>query len=437
MNENDIIGRSLAKAGVESLNEMQVTVLEESKRSNDLILLSPTGSGKTLAFLLPLLLRLDSESKSVQALIIAPSRELALQIEQVFRSLGSGYRVLCCYGGHPVRTEKKSLEQPPAVLIGTPGRLADHIERGNVDISGVTMLVLDEFDKSLELGFTEQMEYIISRLFSVRYRMLTSATDLLDIPEFTGVKKPVRINYLHAKQSFGQLSDYVVYSPEKEKLNTLYKLLCSLGKGSSLVFCNFRESVERVSNFLTSMGIINEVFHGGMEQVDREHALLRFRNGTSPVVVSTDLAARGLDIPDIRNIIHYHLPVNEEAYIHRNGRTARMHAEGASFLILHEEETLPPYVISAPVVFELSDSCEAPEQPDWMTLTISRGKRDKLSKKDIVGFLYQKGGLKPGELGIVEVKDAKSFAAVKRSCFKNMLSRIRNEKIKNMTVKFQ
>ena len=293
--QEEIIKKALANTGIESLNEMQLAVLEAAKRSDDMVLLSPTGSGKTLAFLLPLLPTLTDEKK-IQVLIIAPSRELALQIEQVFRSLGAGFKVNCCYGGHPIRTEKKSLEHAPTVLIGTPGRIVDHIERETINLDSVNTLILDEFDKSLELGFTSEMKEILAHLPSVKRRVLTSATDSIDIPDFVGVRRPKELNFLSEVKELSALTMHTVYSPEKDKLNTLYKLLCALGEGSSLVFCNQRESVERVSDFLTSRNIDNEYFHGGMEQLDRERTLSRFRNGSSTVFVSTDLAARGLDI---------------------------------------------------------------------------------------------------------------------------------------------
>ncbi len=414
---------------------MQQAVLDTAT-NKDLVLISPTGSGKTLAFLLPLLPLLNSEEKQIQALIIAPSRELALQIETVFRSLGAGYKVNCVYGGHPIRTEKKSLEHPPAVLIGTPGRVVDHLERGNIHLDSVRTLILDEFDKSLELGFLKEMKEILSYLPGVRRRVLTSATEAVQIPPFTGIMAPVRLSYLsEARQSKG-LKVYKVQSPVKDKLETLYKLLGELKGGSALIFCNLREAVERVSHFLTEKGVSNEYFHGGMEQPERERALSLFRNGSATVFISTDLAARGLDIPEVKNVIHYHLPLNEEAYIHRNGRTARMHAEGNAFLILNEIETVPEYIQPEPDEFFLPEKAKVPLRSEWVTLTINKGKRDKISKKDVVGFLFQKGGLGKDELGIVEVKESCSYAAVRRDKINDLLSRIREEKIKGMKAKF-
>ena len=426
---------ALKNAGIEPLNEMQRAVLDAGT-SKDMLLLSPTGSGKTLAFLLPLLTTLSREVTTIQALIVAPSRELALQIESVFRSLGSGFKINCCYGGHPIRTEKKSLEHAPAVLIGTPGRLVDHLERGNVNLDNVKTLVLDEFDKILELGFTAEMKEVLAHLANVRRRVLTSATSAIDIPDFVRIQAPVKLSFLTEEKRNTALSVHIVQSPVPDKLDTLYALLGELKGGSALVFCNLREAVERVSNYLTEKDVANECFHGGMEQLDRERALSKFRNGSTTVLISTDLAARGLDIPEVKNVIHYHPPVNEESYVHRNGRTARMYAEGDAYLILNEKEFIPEYITPVPDEFFLPEKVKTPVPSDWVTLTINKGKRDKLSKKDVVGFLFQKGGLDKDDLGVVEVKESYSFAAVKRTKLPALLKKIGDEKIKNMKAKF-
>lgn len=433
--QQQIVDRALVHTGIESLNEMQRAVLEAAP-GKDMVLLSPTGSGKTLAFLLPLLAGLAPVEKQIQALIIAPSRELALQIETVFRSLGTGFKVNCCYGGHPIRTEKKSLEHPPTVLIGTPGRLLDHIERGNIALDTVHTLILDEFDKSLELGFLSEMKEILSHLPGLKRRVLTSATAAVEIPPFTGITAPVRLSFLTETKTSKGLTVRLVRSPEKDKLDTLYNLLGELEGASALVFCNLREAAERVSRYLTEKGVQNVCFHGGLEQPERERALSQFRNGSVTVFISTDLAARGLDIPEVKNVIHYHLPVSEEAYIHRNGRTARMGAEGNVFLILNPEETVPEYIVRELEEFFLPETARRPVPSPWTTLVINRGKRDNLSKKDVVGFLYQKGGLSPDDLGVVEIKESCAYAAVKREKKKTLIDRIRDEKIKNMKAKF-
>lgn len=426
----------LSNLKIGTLNEMQLASIEANKKHNDIILLSATGSGKTLAYLLPLLPLLNSNNKT-QALIVVPSRELALQIEQVFKSMATSFKVTCCYGGHLRETEENNLLQPPALLIGTPGRLSDHIRRGNIMLDSIEVLVLDEFDKSLEAGFTEELSFIISSLKSLKKRILTSATEAADVPDFVGLKDAVKLNYLSGENTLEKLEIKTVQADEKDKTETLFKLLCFTGSRSAIVFCNHREAVERTSNFLTKKGISNEYYHGALEQQERDSALCKFKNGTVNVLVTTDLASRGLDIANIRFIIHYHLPHTEEAFIHRNGRTARMDASGTAILILTAEENIPSYIKEDVEQLQLPEKNELPEKPKWTTLFIAAGKKDKVNKIDIVGFLSNKAQLKKDDIGLIEVKDFFSFVAVRKLKVSNALQLIKDEKIKNKKVKIE
>ncbi len=423
--------------GIELLNTMQLATLEANEKDKDIILLSPTGSGKTLAYLLPVLMSLKPDCQKVQALILAPSRELAQQIEQVWRSMGTGYKVNTCFGGRPSNGEKRDLATPPAVLIGTPGRLQDHIERANFEVSDIKVLVLDEFDKSLEMGFTEQMESIISRIPSLEKRMLTSATDAVSIPAFTGIRNPIKLDFSEKNNELKGLKTFSVKGKNNDKMDLLYQLLCYLGNDSTLIFCNQRETVEKASNYLTERRVKNEFFHGKLEQPDRERALSKFRNGSCTAFISTDLASRGLDIPEIKNIIHFDAPVRVDEFVHRNGRTARMEAEGSAFLLLTEKEELPEFVSPLPTILTLPALASMPPKPDWATVYIGKGKKDKLSKMDIVGFMFKKGLLAKDELGMVEVKEYYSFVAVKVSKVNALIKLVENEKIKNMKVRIE
>lgn len=433
------IQQILSHFKIDALNDMQQAALEAGRRTSDMILLADTGSGKTLGFLLPVLQLLDLSDTRTQTLVIVPSRELAIQIEQVFKRMATGLKVTCCYGGHLRETEENNLLQAPTLIIGTPGRLADHIRRENIKTGGITTLVLDEFDKSLELGFEEEVSFIIGALPSLTKRILTSATDAVDIPFFVGLKDPVTLNFLSGETNTA-LAIQVVKSEEKDKIDTLFRLICFLGNRSTIVFCNHRESVERVSALLSERGIVNVFYHGAMEQPERDQALCKFRNGTSNVLVTTDLAARGLDIPNIRYIIHYHLPNTEEVFIHRNGRTARMDASGTAILIIGPEERLPDYVegASGQTGIEhiiLPETAILPEKPKWSTLFVGAGKKDKVNKVDIVGFLTNKGQLKKEDIGLIDVKDFFAFVAVRKSRVGHTLQLIRDQRIKNKKVK--
>lgn len=412
---------------------MQLAALEAAKKS-DVILLSPTGSGKTLGFLLPLLGLLDAGTPTVQAMILVPSRELALQIEQVFRAIGSGFKVNCCYGGHPVKTELNNLKQPPALLVGTPGRIAHHLRRESFDTTAIKTLILDEFDKALEFGFREDMAYIIKQLPNLTKRILTSATQMDDIPAFTGIVKPAMLNYLTHQAAVPGLTQKVIITEAADKLEALFALICKTGDKPTLVFCNHRDAVERISDLLWDMGLPHDIFHGGMEQDDRERALIKFRNGSHRILITTDLASRGLDIPEIEHVIHYQLPHTEEAFLHRNGRTARMHATGTSYLLLAPGEK-PAYLTELPEIEVLPAKPVVPKPSPWATLYIAAGKKDKVNKMDIAGVLLKKGGLEKDDAGRIEVLDHSSYAAVKRSKIERTVQLLANEKIKGKKIK--
>lgn len=430
------IADMLSRLGIEELNPLQSQAVETSKQDGDLILLADTGSGKTLAFLLAVLAGMDQKGEGTQALVIVPSRELALQIEQVFKKLATGFKVTCCYGGHLRETEENNLVEAPALIVGTPGRLADHIRRNNIQPGTIRTLVLDEFDKSLELGFEDEMSFIIGSLRSLTKRILTSATAAAGIPDFVGLQSTRTLDFLSGQKT-ERLTLQQIKSPDKDKIETLFRLICWIGNRSMVVFCNHREAVERVSTLLKEKGILNVYYHGALEQPERDSALAKFRNGSSNVLVTTDLAARGLDVPNIRYIIHYHLPATEEVYTHRNGRTARMDASGTAVLILSTEETLPAYIQESPEQVDVPAATTLPDKPKWTTLFISAGKKDKVNKVDVVGFFTNKGQLKKEDIGLIEVKDFFCFVAIRKSTVTHTLQLIKDQKLKNKKVKIE
>ncbi|MEH3112699.1 DEAD/DEAH box helicase [Pedobacter terrae] len=431
-----MIENALKRLNISALNEMQESSVKAAKTGKDVILIAPTGSGKTLAFLLPLLSSLKTGVNGVQALFLVPSRELALQIEQVFKQMGTSFKVNCCYGGHAVRIEKNNLAHPPAILIGTPGRIAYHLEHQNFDESFIETLVLDEFDKALEFGFENDMSYIIGKLLSLKQRILTSATKMEEIPGFVKLNAPIEVDFSKNVKAKPDLKLKKITVPAADKLDYLFRLLSKIGNKNTLVFCNHRETVDRISDLLFENGLGHDVFHGGMEQFDREKALLKFRNGSHRILITTDLAARGLDIPEVEHIVHYQLPYTEDAYIHRNGRTARMHAKGTAYAILTTEENYKylPDDVDEEV---LDDHYVLPEASDWVTLYLAHGKKDKINKIDIVGLFLQKGSLAKEDLGLIEVKDTTSYVAVKRSKVTQLLKKLNGEKIKGKKLKLE
>lgn len=437
MNQNPHTTNLLLNLGIESLNKMQEMAQDAILNDNNILILSPTGSGKTLAFLLPIFQMLQEDCKDVQCLILVPSRELGLQIEQVWKKMGTNYKVNVCYGGHSIETEINNLSNPPAVLIGTPGRIADHIDRGTFSTKEIQTLILDEFDKSLQLGFHEQMSFIIARLNTLNKRVLVSATSDIEIPKYTRVINPTVLDFIPFEEENSNLSFKMVVSKEKDKINSLYNLLCSLNSESAIIFCNHRDAAERISDTLNEKGIYATYYHGGMDQEERERALIQFRNGSVSYLITTDLAARGLDIPEMKHVIHYHLPLKEDEFTHRNGRTARMLATGTAYIVVHQSEKKMEYLDYAIPVLKVDNAITLPKAPEFQTIYISGGKKNKLNKIDIVGFFSQKGKLEKGDLGLIEVKDFISFAAVKSTKVREFLSNIRDEKMKGKKFKIE
>ena len=421
----------LSKLGIQQLNPMQLAAKQAIESSNEIILLSPTGTGKTLAFLLPLIQELDPTLEEIQLVIIVPSRELAIQIEQVMREMGTGYKVNAVYGGRAGSKDRIEIKHRPAVLVGTPGRVADHLRRDAFETVFIKTLVLDEFDKSLEIGFESEMMDILQLLPRVKKMILTSATYGVEIPRFVGLKSPVTIDFLEEKIS--QLLIKKVLSPTKDKLETLLDLISHLGNQNGIIFCNFKDSIERVSDFLSEHDISHGTFHGGMEQTDRERSLIKFRNGTHQILLATDLAARGIDVPEIKFIIHYHLPVRSEEFIHRNGRTARMNSEGTAYVLHYEKDSLPDFIGN--LLEEKLIPSPLPDPSEWSTLFVSGGRKDKISKGDIAGLFFKQGGLSKEELGIIELKTDCAFVAVKTNMLETLLPKVNNLKLKEKKVR--
>lgn len=426
----------LEKLHIGELNQMQKSTYSASENDTDIVLLSPTGSGKTLAFLFPVLRNLKSDVKGIQALILVPARELALQIEQVFKSMGTDFKVSVAYGGHDKKVEVNNLIESPAVLIGTPGRIAYHLKNENFDPETIKTLILDEFDKALELGFQEDMEYIIGSLTGLSQRILTSATAMDNIPRFVQLNNEKTINFLKENEAKPDIQLRKLMTTSAEKLNTLFQLICKIGNKRTLIFCNHRDAVDRISELLREKGIQRETFHGGMEQDERERALLKFRNDSARILITTDLASRGLDIPEVESIVHYQLPPKEDAFIHRNGRTARMNAKGFAYVIMTEDENFP-FIKSTTPEENVSENNRVPERTPNQTIYISAGKKDKVNKVDIVGYLIKKGKLEKDDIGLIEVKDTTSYVAVNRKKTIELLKKLANEKLKGKKVKIE
>lgn len=435
MREKEFLPLVKEKLGIEELNEMQNKMMRSASESRDIILLSPTGSGKTLAFILPMLKILKPSTGRVQAVVIAPSRELVLQIAGIIRTIASGFKITSLYGGHKVEDEINSLKAGTDIIVATPGRLLDHINRRNIDVLPTRVLVLDEFDKSLELGFESEMKKIVGRLKNVSRIFLTSATKTDILPDFLKLNNPIEINFLEENKVLKKrLRIHRVDSDKNDKLESLSILLENIahennGFNRSIIFVNHRESAERTYAYLKKKNIPAILYHGALDQKDREIAVALFNNGSRPVLVATDLAARGLDIEGVKNIIHYHQPHTEETYTHRNGRTARVENDGDVFVLIGPNEDIKPYIeFDTTKYLDSEKTFKNDFHPE--TLYFSAGKKEKLSKGDILGFLVKEGGVLPEQIGKIDVYDHYALAAIVSGNSQNVLKSIKGKKIK-------
>lgn len=434
MDAAQLVSRVGERLNIKELTPMQREMLA-LRLPAKVMLQAPTGSGKTLAFALPFLLSLTPGAEGVQGLVLVPTRELALQVFEVVRTLATPeFKTAAFYGGHSFEAEVNTLAGNPDIVVATPGRLLDHIRRGSLNLFGVTSLVLDEYDKSLELGFQDEMRSIIGRLKNVKTMILTSATVLTEVPDFLSGVTFRHIDYTTPEETVVPEIDFRrVESPSADKLETLVALLRDLGGERVIVFVNHRDAAERVYKHLVDLGFPAGLYHGGLEQNDRERALTLFSNGTTPVLVSTDLASRGLDISGVGAVIHYHLPVSPESMTHRNGRTGRMGVAGRAFAIISDKDKIPDFFPALDNYWAEGTAGIVPSQ--WATLHFNAGKREKISRGDIAGFLMQKGGLTRDEVGRIDVRDHQSYAAVPASKARETVIAVAPYKIKNTRVR--
>ena len=439
MKEQEILSLINERLGISDLNDLQKSVLKNLKISSSAIIYSPTGSGKTLAFSVTLLKALKNlDTEKLQAVIIAPSRELVIQISDVIRPIAPDYKVTSLYGGHNVADEKNSLQNVPSIIVGTPGRLLDHANRGNIDLTNVRQLILDEFDKCLELGFEEEMRKLLKKMPNLSRKILTSATILKDFPDFVNLTDYVTLDFLeNAENPNERTTIWQVKSEEKDKLAALRTLLYCIPQGKTIIFANYRDAVSRIYQNLKDNQISAGIYHGALEQMDREKAIAMFNNESYPILVSTDLGSRGLDIKEVKNIIHYHLPVSQESYTHRNGRTARVDKTGDVYILTHQDEQLPDFV-TIDETFNLPEKCEKKSIVNRnSTLYFKAGKKEKISKADIVGFIANNSQIAPNEIGVINVYDHYALVAVPKQKAKTAVSQLLKAKIKGKKIRIE
>ncbi|MDC1106239.1 DEAD/DEAH box helicase [Prolixibacteraceae bacterium] len=431
----DISKYILEKMSFERYNEVQERMYEASKKDDTLYLVAPTGSGKTVAFLRVMLEKTKVRKDNMQMLILVPTRELALQIEKVVAKLQLPFRSYCVYGGHSISSEERSLESVPSLLIATPGRLADHIRRGNIDLASLSYVTLDEYDKILQFGYKRDIDFIFRQISQLKGAILTSATQLPEMNYPCGIDPNGIVLDLSKKVESNTFKSHRIDVEGTDKLAALVKLLEQIGSESTMVFCNHRDAVERISDALYDVEVVHESIHGQKSQDERERAMIKFENGTSSIILGTDLLARGIDHVEVQHVVHYQMPRDLDVAVHRNGRTSRGDKEGNIYVVLKEDET-----ISAALA-DIDWKCwnldkEFPEikPPYWDTLYIGAGKKNKINKIDIVGFLCQKGELEKTEVGMIQVKDYRAYVAVPRKKISSLIQKVKRLKIKGKSI---
>lgn len=439
MDLKTVIANVDKKLGIASLNEMQRSMLPLIDSRGHVVLYSHTGSGKTLAFLVPLVALIEKKG-CTQGLIVAPTREIALQTGDVLRKLSLGLHCVVCYGGHSIADEVSSLKSMPDVIVATPGRLVDLLHRGVENLKHVEVLVLDEFDKVLELGFADDVDKLAKGLpQNLKTVILTSATRLDQMPGY-GFLSDVKIMDFLKGQDVGKNNVSVAIGTsdgDGDKLDVLADCLYALQGQKNIVFANQRDTVEQIYDFLRRRKFCCEFLHGKLTQLEREKAIALFENGTYDTLVTTDLGARGIDFKDVDNVIHFECPVDEESYTHRNGRTGR-YGNGGNVFVLQggNNSFVPDYaVVDRTRHFDHKQVWLAPKQSTVQTIHFKAGRKEKISKKDILGFLLKNLGVQANAIGVINVYDHYSLAAIKGLEVKKVLGVLNAKKIKGLKVR--
>lgn len=424
----------IAPLGITELTPIQEEAIHNFQNFDEIVLYAPTGTGKTLAFLIPLVQLLKQHPKTknqVRALILSPTRELATQIESVFKSLKTEFSITACYGGHSIQSEINSLSAFPDVVVGTPGRLVDHIDRRSLEILNTEFLVIDEFDKCLEMGFQEQIAWVYGEIRNLKKTFFGSATKLDVFPVFMKLVNPIFID----KTQQDVQPEFSLYHVKSggDKLQTLVDLVTNFRNERAIIFCNFRENVDEIASFFNHHKMAITAYHGGLEQDERERALIKFRNNTAPVMVCTDIGSRGLDISEVKHIVHYQFPDKEDAFIHRNGRTARM-AETGCVYWFDEDYRRAKFDLPKSQEFVIDQSIQY-KRPNWTTIYFSAGKKNKINKVDLLGFLFKQGELQKNQIGVIAVLDYTSYVGVDVKDIGALLSKLRSHKVKSQKLK--
>lgn len=459
--------RAIEQLGYTEPTEVQQKVIPVALQKQDILVKSKTGSGKTASFATPLCELVDWEENKPQALVLTPTRELAVQVQEDITNIGRYKRIkgLALYGKSPFARQKLALKQKTHIIVGTPGRVLDHIEKGTLDVSKIEYLVIDEADEMLNMGFLEQVESIIKLLPKERTTMLFSATlsDVIKKLSSKYMKQAVSIEIDAAEENAPDIEHVKYVVREELKFSFLEKLTIIENPDSCIIFCRTKDRVEQLVDMLDEKGYTADKIHGGMMQEDRFEVMDDFRRGDFRYLIATDVAARGIDIEDITHVVHYDVPLEKESYVHRTGRTGRAGRSGKSIMLAtpHEDKfvkEIEDYIgFEIPTGAELSAEAVAKnraafdlkmqEQPEVKEskgaqlnanitkLYFNGGKKKKLRAVDFVGTLAKIEGVSADDIGIITIQDNVTYVEILNGKGPLVLKTMRNTTIKGKLLK--
>ncbi|MBP2649283.1 MAG: box helicase domain protein [Firmicutes bacterium] len=463
------IAKALNELGYAKLTKVQEEVIPLVFAQKDIIVRAQTGSGKTAAFGIPVCEKIELEQKNPQVLVLTPTRELAVQLKQDIANIGRFKRIRCAavFGRQPMEIQKRELRQRVHIVVGTPGRTLDHIERKNINLEEVRYLIIDEADKMLDMGFIEQMKAIIKVLPANRSTMLFSATMPDEIQEICQqyMKQPINIEVESENHSLENIRQVYYEVEENEKFNLLTRLISIERPDSGIFFCNTRDKVEDIFEKLKQKGYSCGILHGGMEQRDRLHSIHDFKRGEFKFLIATDVAARGIHVDDISLVVNYEMPLANESYVHRIGRTGRAGNIGAAIIFVtkdeyrtfHELEEYVHYKIPKQETPTLGDAEEEKlilshraESESTVKIDIGEklnrqitririnaGKKTKLRPGDILGAISSISGINGEDIGIIDVRDTCSYVEILEDKGKLVMTALEVTKIKGKIQKIK
>jgi len=442
--------KAVAGLGYEHMTPIQAASIPALLEGRDLIGQSQTGSGKTAAFALPILERVSLKTRSLSALVLCPTRELSAQVARELRKLGQGHaglQVLVLAGGEPLRPQAQALERGVHIAVGTPGRVIDHLMRGTLELDSARTVVLDEADRMLDMGFSDQMEQILEALPKQRQTVFFSATFPSTIETLSKKyqRTPLRVSIAQAETSAQVIEQLVIRVEAEQKPAALRSVLEQHAHESALVFANLKATVAALEKSLRGSGVSVGSLHGDLEQFERDQVLAKFRNASTRVLIATDVAARGIDVESLDLVVNYDLPSQPEVYVHRIGRTGRAGKAGLAISFAGEREKpklkaieqLTQRTLTRSKLAEKSDEeSSAPAQAlrreaKMTTLKIAGGRKQKMRPGDILGALTGEAGQLPGsEIGKIEIHDNFSYVAISAGVSAEALKRLSQGRIK-------